>query len=110
MLFSLRYLYFDITRTALRKLDTAGMQQFADDYRITLEVGQITNEIEFCLTGKVNYTSNGNTGSIDDSQQQATSTSEVDDINQKLVNFDPLTAVMTGGDSCRYCVASCPAN
>ena len=101
-----RYLYIDLSKSALAAFSkTDGLtDRFSSEHNIDLDVSNVGNDpIGYCLTGDVNYTKSAN--------PNPNSTSSLDaSLQDKILQFDVVDNVLTGGDSCRYCVNQCPQN
>ncbi len=108
-----RLLYFDLAKTALifagddaefTKWSTAAGVEIASG--TTAEEFQNANKAEFCLTGTVTITETNGTnagGAVND-------TAANEKLANELQNADPVQSALTGGNTCRYCVSSCPGN
>ena len=101
-----RYLYIDLSKSALAAFSkTDGLtDRFSSEHNIDLDVSNVGNDpIGYCLTGNVNYTKSAT--------PNPNSTSSLDaSLQDKILQFDVVDNVLTGGDSCRYCVNQCPQN
>jgi len=100
------YLYIDVSKSALAVFskEKSLTNKFSKEHNVDLDVSNLgTDPIDYCLTGDVSYNKS--------SQINPNATSSEDaSIEDKILQFDVVDSVLTGGDSCRYCVDQCPEN
>lgn len=102
-----RVLFIDLEKTAAKLLASSDkLSDFQEDYDVQLDLGQEgTDQIHYCLTGEVIFKPQNSTANNSD-----TNPGKKDGIEDKILKFDATNGLLTGGDSCRYCVESCPEN
>ena len=101
-----RYLYIDVSKSALAAFTkTEGLtNKFSNEHNIDIDTSNIGSDaINFCLTGNVSYTNSATINPNSTSSRNAS-------LEDKILQFDAVDNVLTGGDSCRYCVDQCPQN
>ena len=113
-----KYLYFDITRTGILRMDD--LPDLAKD--LGLGPYQGDDKIGFCLNGNITeYVKNktaesNNTANAADAADATEATNTGNSTEETFTEGflktggDPLNAILTGGDSCRYCLEQCPAD
>ena len=98
-----KYLHFDIARTGILflpdELDELGIDRYDGD-----------DNIGYCL----NTLGNASSIKVNDITTEKPTT-EVPKVDEAVTNAymslgDPINTLLTGGDSCRYCVDECPKN
>ena len=114
-LFHSRLLYFDISKSAINEFtkDPTTLNKFQEDFGVTLDTSGVgADPIHYCLTGEIKYetapssddqSTSGNT-TIDENSKKN------QNIQDQILTFDVTNGLLTGGDSCRYCLENCPAN
>ena len=96
-----KFLYFDIVRSGIPGLSEADLAKI-DVPGVDLNVDVGDDKIGYCLTGKVTYTDS-------DTGNATEATKDIEEkIGNKMLEIGDINSVLTGGDSCRYCLESCP--
>ena len=99
-----KFLYFDIVRSGIPGLSDDDFEKLEiPGVELNRDTGD--DKIGYCLTGKITFN--------DTTTEEITEASEEveEEIGQKMLELgDPVNNIITGGDSCRYCLESCPEN
>ena len=96
-----KFLYFDIVRSGIPGLSEADLAKI-DVPGVDLNTDFGDDKIGYCLTGKVTY-NDSDTGEVTEANEDIE-----EKIGQKMLEVGDINSVLTGGDSCRYCLESCP--
>ena len=102
-----KYLHFNVARTGILFLPDDYDEEFG---KLGIERYDGDDKIGYCLDTLGNASSiNANDATT---EKATTEVPEVDEAvtNDMLSLGDPINTLLTGGDSCRYCVDECPKN